>query len=143
MKKRALIRALATAGLSPMSVHRDGRRSDDRARQKIFGIENVDANTGAVRKDKVIFSWLGHISGAVSFMGRVILMDTYAPRLEVTPGRTPYVIKDLVDMKPEALFISHGHGDHADNAAFIAAKTGAKLYMSPEACGRRRPRSLV
>ena len=105
------------------------------ARQKIFGIENVDANTGAVRKDKIVFSWLGHISGAVSFMGRVIMMDTYVPRLEVTPGRTPYVIQDLVDLKPEAAFISHGHGDHADNAAFIAAKTGAKLYMSPEACG--------
>ena len=45
------------------------------------------------------------------------------------------MIKDLVDLKPEALFIGHGHSDHADNAAFIAAKTGATLYMTPEACG--------
>ena len=36
-------------------------------------------------------------------------------------------------MKPEALFIGHGHSDHADNAVFIAAKTGATLYMTPEA----------
>ena len=105
------------------------------ARRKIFGIDNVDAVTGELPRDKVVFSWLGHISGAVSFRGRVIMMDTYSARLEVTPGRTPYVIKDLVDLRPEALFISHGHGDHADNAAFIAAKTGATLYMSPEACG--------
>jgi len=105
------------------------------ARQKIFGIENVDATTGAIKKDKVVFSWLGHISGAVSIMGRVIMLDTYVPRLEVTPGRTPFVIKDLVDLKPEAMFIGHGHSDHADNAAFIAAKTGATLYMTPEACG--------
>ena len=105
------------------------------ARQKIFGIENVDANTGAVKKDKVVFSWLSHISGAVAVQGRVIMFDTYVNRLEVTPGRTPFVIKDLVDLKPEALFVGHGHSDHADNAAFIAAKTGAKLYMTPEACG--------
>jgi L-ascorbate metabolism protein UlaG (beta-lactamase superfamily) len=97
------------------------------ARAKIFGIENVDARTGALPKDKVIFSWLGHNTGAVSLRGRVIMLDTYIARLEVTPGRTPIVIKDLVDMKPEALFIGHGHGDHADNAAFLAAKTGATI----------------
>ena len=45
------------------------------------------------------------------------------------------MIRDIVEMKPEAIFIGHGHSDHADNAAFIAAKTGATLYMTPEACG--------
>ena len=104
------------------------------ARQKIFGAEHVHGTTGALRRDKVLFSWLGHNTGAVSFMGRVIMMDSFIARLEVTPGRTPIVIKDIVDMRPEALFIGHGHGDHADNAAFIAAKTGATLYMSSEAC---------
>jgi hypothetical protein len=108
------------------------------ARQKIFGIENVDANTGELPKDKVVFSWLGHITGAVSFQGRIVMIDTFVRRLEVTPGRTPFVIQDLVNMKPEALFIGHGHSDHADNAAFIAVKTGATLYMSPEACGTAR-----
>jgi len=135
MRQRVLIHALAAVGAIAMSGVAMAADPMIVARQKIFGIENVDANTGAIKKDKIIFSWLGHISGAVSFMGRVIMMDTYVPRLEVTPGRTPYVIKDIIDMKPEAAFISHGHGDHADNAAFIAAKTGAKLYMSPEACG--------
>lgn len=104
------------------------------ARQKVFGIENVNPTTGAIKKDQVVFSWLGHNTGAVSLLGRVVLMDSYIARLEVEPGRTPFVIQDIVDLKPEAIFISHGHGDHADNAAFIAAKTGAKLYMSPEAC---------
>jgi hypothetical protein len=111
-----------------------GRAERIAARQKVFGIENVDRNTGAVKND-VVFSWLGHNTGAVAFSGRVVLMDSYIARLEVTPGRTPFAIKDIVDLKPEAIFISHGHGDHADNAAFIAAKTGATLYMSPEACG--------
>ena len=105
------------------------------ARQKIFGFENVDAKSGQVDKDKVVVSWLGHISAAVSIRGRVIMLDTYVPRLEVTAGRTPFVIKDLVDLNAEAAFIGHGHSDHADNAAFIAAKNGMTLYMTPEACG--------
>jgi len=133
MKKRALVHALVAIGLIAVSGATMAADPMIVARQKIFGPENVDVN-GLVRKDRVVFSWLGHMSGAVSLMGHVIMMDTYSARLEVTPGRTPYVIKDLVDIKPEALFISHGHSDHADNAAFIAAKTGAKLYMSPEAC---------
>ena len=105
------------------------------ARSKILGFENVDATTGAVKKDKVVFSWLGHNAGAVSLLGRVILLESYVPRLEVAPGRSPFVIQDVVNLNPEAIFIGHGHSDHADNAAFIAAKTGATLYMTPEACG--------
>ncbi len=135
MRQRALLCALAAAGAIATPITALAADAPMiAARQKIFGIENVDPATGAVRKDRVVFSWLGHMTGAVSLMGRVIMMDTYIPRLEVTPGRTPYVIKDIVDLKPEAAFISHGHGDHADNAAFLAAKTGAKLYMSSEAC---------
>src|SRR5262249_41731710 len=88
------------------------------ARQKIFGIENVDARTGRVREDKVIFSWITNASFAASVKGRIVLLDTFVTRLEVTQGRTPFVIQDLVDLRPEALFIGHGHFDHADNAAY-------------------------
>jgi hypothetical protein len=104
------------------------------ARQKLFGLENVDANTGGVKKDKVLFSWITNASFATSVAGRVLLLDTYVTRLEVTPGRTPVVVKDLVDLKPDAILLGHGHGDHADNAAYIAAKTGAPVYASPETC---------
>lgn len=136
MKQQKLSRALMAAGVFAFSAVAMAA-SDPAfvaARVKIFGFENVDARTGMVKKDKVVFSWLGHNAGAISLLGRVIMVDSYIRRLEVTPGRTPFVIKDLVDMKPEAIFIGHGHSDHADNAAFIAAKTGATLYMSPEAC---------
>jgi hypothetical protein len=104
------------------------------ARQKIFGIDNVDAKTGDVAKDKVIFSWITNASFAASVLGRVVLLDTFVTRLETTPGRTPFTIQDLVDLKPEALFIGHGHFDHADNAAYLSKKTGAKIYASPETC---------
>jgi hypothetical protein len=131
-----LSKALAAAGIALFaSAALSQTQAMIDARKKFFGPDNVDAATGAVKKDKVIFSWPGHVTGVLSLQGRVVMLDTYVPRLEVTPGRTPFVIKDLVDLKPEALFFGHGHGDHADNGAFIAAKTGATMYMTPEACG--------
>ncbi len=57
------------------------------------------------------------------------------PRIGIKPGRTPFVIADLVNLNPEAILIGHGHGDHADNAAYIAAKTGATIYATEETCG--------
>ena len=104
------------------------------ARQKFFGVENVDSATGAVARDRVLVSWLTNTTYAVALKGRVILLDTFATRLEVTPGRTSFVIRDLVDLKPEAIFLGHGHSDHADNAAYIAGKTGAEIFASEETC---------
>jgi hypothetical protein len=137
MKRKAIVVALAALGAVTMTPSALAVSDAEMiaARQKIFGFENVDPKNGEVDKDKVIVSWLGHISAAVSIRGRVIMLDTYIRRLEVTPGRTPFVIKDLVDLKAETAFIGHGHSDHADNAAFIAAKNGMTLHMTPEACG--------
>jgi hypothetical protein len=104
------------------------------ARQKFFGLDNVNPKTGAVRDDQVIISWISNASFAASIKGHVVLLDTFVTRLEVTPGRTPFVIQDLVDLKPEALFIGHGHFDHADNAAYISAQTGASIFATPETC---------
>jgi len=48
--------------------------------------------------------------------------------------RTPILPQDFVDARPEAIFLGHGHGDHADNAAYVAKWTGATIYASPETC---------
>jgi L-ascorbate metabolism protein UlaG (beta-lactamase superfamily) len=137
-----VIAALGGAGLCLVSAVTFGQKKENSAlvaaRQKFFGYENVDPNTGAVTKEKVLFSWLTNTTYAVSVRGRVILLDTFATRLEVTPGRTNFVIKDVVDLKPEALFLGHGHFDHADNAAYIAAKTGAEIFASEETCAVMR-----
>jgi L-ascorbate metabolism protein UlaG (beta-lactamase superfamily) len=98
-------------------------------------VENVDPRTGLVRTDRVVISWITNSSFAVAVAGRVVLLDTFITRLEVTPGRTPFVIKDLVDLAPSAILIGHGHFDHAENAAYLAGKTGATLYASEETCG--------
>src|SRR5215475_14186087 len=104
------------------------------ARQKIFGLENVNARNGDVREDRVVFSWLTNATFAAAVKGHVVLLDTFVTRLEVQPGRTPFVIQDLVDLDPDYIFIGHGHFDHADNAAFIAQQTGVIIFASPETC---------
>ena len=104
------------------------------ARQKIFGTEAVNAQNGKLRTDRVVFSWLTNASFAAAMKGHVVLLDSFITRLEVTPGRTPLVIQDLVDLKPEAIFLGHGHFDHADNAAYISQETGAVIYATPETC---------
>jgi hypothetical protein len=78
------------------------------ARQKIFGIENVNATNGKVRDDRVVFSWLTNATFAAAMKGHVVLLDSFVTRLEVMPGRTPIVIQDLLDLKPEAIFLGHG-----------------------------------
>lgn len=140
MTKRTAISACVAAVLcaAPLAAgaHFGNSVSDDTiaARQRFFGAENVDERTGRPVKDKVILSWLTNTTFAVAIKGHVLLLDSFATRLEVARGRTSFVIKDLVDLKPEAIFLGHGHGDHADNAAYIAAKSGARIYASPETC---------
>src|SRR5256885_1446607 len=118
--------------------HGDGSPALIHARQKFFGIENVD-DKGRVDKDKVIFSWATNTTYVVSVLGRVILLDSYINRPELPTAlldtrRTPILPQDFVDVRPEAIFLGHGHGDHADNAAFVAKWTGATIYASPETC---------
>jgi len=132
MAAAGLLSALLTAPAIAHNPHSNPARTA--ARQKIFGLQNVDARTGAVRDDRVIFSWITNASFAVAVKGHVLLLDTFVTRLEVTPGRTPFVIQDLVDVDPDNIFIGHGHFDHADNAAYIAAQTGATIFASPETC---------
>src|SRR6266404_6156040 len=120
---------------------RDDRKADPAlvaARQKFFGIENVDER-GRVDKGKVIFSWATNTTYAVSVMGRIILLDSYINRPELPTApldtrRTPILPQDFVDVRPEAIFLGHGHGDHADNAAYVAKWSGATIYASAETC---------
>jgi hypothetical protein len=110
-----------------------------KARQKFFGVDNVDVNTGAVKKDKVIASWATNTTYVASILGRVVLLDSYIsrPELPTVPidrRYAPVLPQDLIDVRPEAIFLGHGHGDHADNAAYIAKWTNAIIYATPETC---------
>src|SRR5437773_11739723 len=144
----ALLSALCLLSLPAAAKERDDDREDrdDRkadpalvaARQKFFGIENVDER-GRVDKGKVIFSWATNTTYAVSVQGRIILLDSYINRPELPTApldtrRTPILPQDFVALRPEAIFLGHGHGDHADNAAYVSKWTGATIYASAETC---------
>src|SRR5467141_2893295 len=118
--------------------HRDASPALIQARQKFFGLENVD-DRGRVDKDKVIFSWATNTTYAVSVLGRVLLLDSYINRPELPTApidkrRTPILPQDFVDLRPEAILLGHGHGDHADNAAFLAGTLNIAIFSSPETC---------
>src|SRR5262245_2107554 len=59
--------AFAAAGVDAGGVtakgkfNKDGKQSKETiaARQKFFGVDNVNPRTGAVRNDRVIMSWVG------------------------------------------------------------------------------------
>jgi hypothetical protein len=105
------------------------------ARTHFFGAANVDQRTGRVDEGKVIITWFSVQSYAVAAKGHVFLLDSYIYRLADTPtGYVPTTVQELVDLKPEAIFIGHGHGDHADNAAYISTKTGAHIFGAFEHC---------
>ena len=113
-----------------------------RARSMVFGAESVNQKSGRVDRDKVIFSWLTNATLAVSIKGRVVMLDTFVDRAEIVPGRTPFVVEDLVSLNPEAVFIGEGLGHHADNAAWLAGKLGIPLFASEETCSELRADAL-
>jgi L-ascorbate metabolism protein UlaG (beta-lactamase superfamily) len=140
MNYRRILPALLPGVLCAFSLAAAAAPPGDlvKARQKFFGVENVD-ESGNIKGDKVIFSWATNTTYVVSIQGRVILLDSYInrPELPTTPidrRRSPVLPQDFVDVRPEAIFLGHGHGDHADNAAFIAKWTGVPIYSSPETC---------
>src|SRR6185437_6696289 len=135
--------AMVAAACAAMAHDRDddndaARAALVKARQKIFGVENVDEK-GRVDKEKVIFSWATNTTYVASVLGRVVLLDSYLSRPELPTSPidrryNPLLPKDLAEAKPEAIFLGHGHGDHADNAAYVAKWADATIYASAETC---------
>lgn len=139
-RRAVLSNALAAAFLHVPAQR--GAASDARAprdlvaaRQKFFGSDNVDPDTGAVRPDAVILSWFGVTNYAVAMGGRVFLLDAWVPRGTHT-GYLPTSARELVRLAPEAIFLGHGHVDHAADAAEIAADSGAMVVGTVEHCAQ-------
>ena len=125
----ALVFVVSSAALARDRDHR-ADPAEIKARQHFFGAENVDPVTAAVRRDRVIFSWFSNTSFAVAAGGRVFLLDSYIDQ----EGRVPTTVDEIVALRPEAIFIGHGHFDHLDFGGPVAAAVGATLVASPEAC---------
>ena len=156
MVRHRVVAALATAALLAPAAARahapNGVRGGDpvaagatpaetiKARQRFFGAENVDARTGAVRRDRVIFSWFGVTNFALAIRGHVLLLDAWVPRGEHS-GYVPTTPAELATLKPEAIILGHAHFDHAADAVPIAQASGATIVGTAEHCAAMRERA--
>ena len=82
----------------------------------------------------MILSWFSVASYAAAIDGHVVLLDTYIHKGEDRPNYVPTTTDELADLRPEAIFIGHGHFDHANTAGQLAARTGAPVIGTPEHC---------
>ena len=103
------------------------------AREHFFGSENVAAD-GRVRSDRVILSWFSVASLAMAIDGHVVLLDTYIHKGEDKPNYVPTTTDEVAALDPEAIFIGHGHFDHA--------KTGGRDRGAHGRRGRGHARAL-
>lgn len=118
------------------------------ARRAFFGADNVDAG-GYIRPTRIVVSWFGVSSLAVSFAGHVVLLDSFLnndPPATCNEGSPPMSTSavgyarasydQLVALHPEAIFIGHGHYDHECLTGTLAAMTGAVVVGLPQDCSR-------
>jgi hypothetical protein len=136
-KALVLFSALVVAAAGLISSADTETNTLVRVRQKFFGVGNVDAQTGAVRADRVIFSWVNNSSFAGSINGHVVLFDAFFPTHN--PGYIPTDPYELGDLKPEFLFIGHGHFDHAEDVPHVLKRSGVTtLVGTPQHCDQMR-----
>lgn len=126
-----LLNSLRVGRLQPAAGPADPRTIAARAR--FFGAGTVDPRTGALRTDRVVLSWVGCTTYALAMGGSVVLLDAWVPRL-TSSGYVPATAQDLVDLAPAAIFIGHGHFDHAADAGRIARACGAVVHGTAEHC---------
>jgi hypothetical protein len=133
--------APATAGAQDADPipERGSRAAMVEARTAFFGRANVDRRTGAVRRGRVILSWFGVSSFAMAIDGRVVLLDAWVPRGQ-TSGYVPTTAAEVARLRPRAIFIGHGHFDHAADATPVALASGARIVGTGEQCADLRAR---
>lgn len=100
------------------------------ARLRLLGPDAMDPEV-------VRIWWVGVSSFIVSMKGHLFLLDAW----EIVGLHADYLPigrEDLVAIKPEALFIGHGHFDHAADAGYVAGQTGAVLVGGSTVCDTAR-----
>jgi L-ascorbate metabolism protein UlaG (beta-lactamase superfamily) len=69
-------------------------------------------------------TWLGHAAfEIVSPAGTKLLIDPFIAKNPSTPAEK----KDLAQYKPDAILVTHSHGDHEGDAVEIAKASGAAI----------------
>lgn len=78
----------------------------------------------ASAKKPIRVTWLGHAAfEVVSPGGTTLLIDPFLTQNPATPAER----KDLAQYKPDAILVTHSHGDHEGDAVALAKATKAKV----------------
>lgn len=105
------------------------------ARSALLGIDALDPT-------RVELWWYGVSSFVANLGGHLVLLDAWEP-IGIQDGYGPLTRDQLVELKPEAIFIGHGHFDHAGDAGYVAGRTGAVVIGSQEICDEARADAAV
>lgn len=87
--------------------------------------------------DTIRLRWFGVTNFVASLGGHVVLLDGWVPR-GLYSGYVPTTVDDLIAVRPEFIYVGHGHIDHMGDVGPIAAATGAKVVAAPEVCQRAK-----
>lgn len=77
---------------------------------------------------EITLRWLGHATFLLGFDGRTVLLDPFLDNNPASPLKA-------ADLSPDAIAISHGHGDHIADAVSIAQRTGCPVVANVEVAG--------
>ncbi|MGH2851710.1 MAG: metal-dependent hydrolase [Solirubrobacteraceae bacterium] len=72
--------------------------------------------------------FLGHATFELSHDGTTVLIDPFLTG-------NPKAAASADDLSPDAIFVTHGHGDHVGDAVAIAKRTGATVVAITELAG--------
>ncbi len=142
-KKRRIRQCKLTVGIVALALAAPptaaGATDTIELRSKVFGASNVDQHTGDVRRGRVLLSWLGVSSFVAAIDGRVVLLDAYVHR-GPRRGYVPLTVDEVADLRPERIYMGHGHYDHIGDVDQIARRSGAQLVGTAEHCATMRAR---
>ncbi len=96
----------------------------------------------ALNPEVVKVWWVGVSSFIVSMKGHLFLLDAW----EIVGAHANYVpigCEELAAIKPEAIFIGHGHFDHAADAGYVAGLSNAVLVAGTTVCDIARERAAA
>jgi hypothetical protein len=103
------------------------------ARDRILGEDATDPA-------QVKLWWVGVSSFIASMNGHLFLFDAWEP-VGVQKDYVPIGREELAAIQPEAIFIGHGHFDHAADAGYVAGTSGAALIAGAPTCATARARA--
>ena len=72
--------------------------------------------------------FLGHATFELSHDGTTVLVDPFLTGNPKAAARAD-------DLSPDAIFVTHGHGDHVGDTVAIAKRTGATVVAITELAG--------